>query len=1485
MPVLTDEDVGLGTQDLSDADVGLGAPEPTETEKAAASMADTKALVESSRVARGAVPTIGPDSFTDRLKRRIFSAPVPQTSAELITGKPGVNAGVGDIAGTFLKFATPPPQIAEPIRNVTDPMIAAIPSPVGRGIVKGAREMALGFPVIPGANAEQIAKAVLTMFTEEQIRNLPERARAFVEASRRGDKQQMAELGTQEVLTDLGLGLAHAHERGLIPLSEKTLDRMAGVPTPEQSKIDAIARQGMTPSPFNTEQKAAALEPPAEIKQEADHYYESLLEIQKQEESTSSAKTSPEPTVKESLSVPAAETLPGETKGEVAEGKGPGIVGMGADVLGEGKPSNQTATGIKNAAVDAERQSRGKPPMLAPERLKNSVVWDRVMARIDNDPGWQDRLIDDLKEGRQTQVDADEVLALDHRYVDLQNEYAKATRDGQQAYSDGRMEDVALAKERAAHFESKLNELEQVAKRVGTEWGRSGQMRQRLMKEDFTLEAMEARRRAAQGFEPLSDEQHAEITAEFEAMKKKLEVAEQVESASKERLAKAEMDKALAEARAMAAQGPSYSPGVLSYAERLVKTWEKAAEPAAQRLRDRMKRTSLPLGDLGIISDAAIVGSVKIARGLVEIGKWTDAMVADFGEWIREYAPSAFEASKKLHDEKISGVEKVQGKVFADKVKKAITDTVDDKKAIKGALAEAVNDGMDDPDIGRYARKLAENYIEEQVKGGRSAGSISGKEITAAVHADLKDILPEMTDVEARDAWTQYGKYKAATTDPIRKRLIQASEEERKLSTLERLQKGEPGLKTGQQRVEATDLSRRRTKEINELNKKLGIRTTNPATQLKSTLDAIHTRNKNRIADLRYENATRKRIVRNKAATPSDAESIAQRAEIDRLKKENDAIFGDKTLTQEQRLARAIAAAERNAETANAALERAKKGDYSTPSGPSLPSSAKLESLKAEAKAAREQIAHLKDLDTAFQDAKRAKAQTSQIAEVDKRIEEVTRQINEGDIAAKKSPGKPVLPELAAKRGELADLNRIKAQLQNAAKPKKSAEEIATQARRTALASEIAFLKDRLAKGDFSPRRVAKDVPLDPAVARARAEVTLLREKFNRGTERLKYAQKSKAERAWLGTKEALNLSRAIMTSWDVSAVLRQGAIISFGNPARAIRAMKPMFEALFSEKKAAAVNEQIMARPNALNGNYAKSKLYLAPRENAHLSAMEEAYMSRLVHKIPGVHASERAYITFLNRLRADTFDALQESLADKGKGSQAELEAIANYVNVATGRGNLGKLAGAGEALSTAFFAPRLVASRFQMLAGQPLYHGSAATRFLVAKEYAKFLGGLAVVYGIGKLAGATIEEDPRSADFGKMKFGNTRLDPLAGLGQVTVLLSRIGSGKIKTAHGGLQPIRGDHVPYGHATAADLMGRFLRTKLSPIVGTGVDVATGKNVVGEKVTPGSVAMNTLTPLSFQDIYSVMKEQGIAEGTIIGILSAFGMSVQNYHTK
>ena len=140
-------------------------------------------------------------------------------------------------------------------------------------------------------------------------------------------------------------------------------------------------------------------------------------------------------------------------------------------------------------------------------------------------------------------------------------------------------------------------------------------------------------------------------------------------------------------------------------------------------------------------------------------------------------------------------------------------------------------------------------------------------------------------------------------------------------------------------------------------------------------------------------------------------------------------------------------------------------------------------------------------------------------------------------------------------------------------------------------------------------------------------------------------------------------------------------------------------------------------------------------------------------------------------------------------------------------------------------------------------------------------------------------------KACDFRKIKFGNTRIDPLAGLSQTTVLLTRLITGETKTLKGRIVPIRGENVPFGSGNSADVMARFLRSKLSPVVGSGVDILSGKNVVGQQVTPESVAGNLVVPLAMRDIYQAMQDQGVPKGTAMGLLAIFGMGLQTFDER
>lgn len=280
---------------------------------------------------------------------------------------------------------------------------------------------------------------------------------------------------------------------------------------------------------------------------------------------------------------------------------------------------------------------------------------------------------------------------------------------------------------------------------------------------------------------------------------------------------------------------------------------------------------------------------------------------------------------------------------------------------------------------------------------------------------------------------------------------------------------------------------------------------------------------------------------------------------------------------------------------------------------------------------------------------------------------------------------------------------------------------------------------------------------------------------------------------------------------------------------------------------------------------------------------------MSRWAGKIPVVAGTQRAHSAFLNKLRADSFDVLAKTLVRRQNELTPErARDIANFLNVSTGRGSLGVRGDSAlVVLNTAFFAPRWVASRFQLLIGQPLWKPIGRKDWpmvrLIAEEYGKFFIAIGVIYGLwGMAGGEEVETDSRSSDFGKLRVGETRVDLMAGLQQQTVLLSRLGSGETKKRSGKIVPIRGEDIPFRGDTSASAIGNFLRTKLAPMPASTLDLLTGKDVVHRPVTLQSELIDLSTPLAYGDIYKAMVAQGVSEGTALALLAIFGAGVQTY---
>lgn len=541
------------------------------------------------------------------------------------------------------------------------------------------------------------------------------------------------------------------------------------------------------------------------------------------------------------------------------------------------------------------------------------------------------------------------------------------------------------------------------------------------------------------------------------------------------------------------------------------------------------------------------------------------------------------------------------------------------------------------------------------------------------------------------------------------------------------------------------------------------------------------------------------------------------------------------------------------------------------------------------------------------------------------RLQAEIDRITAGQPKPSRGPAAPDSPAVAEKKRQLAELRA-------SLKPVRDPEGRYQEMRGKQIAKRIKEIEDRIRAGDFAARpRVPRK--LNEANQRAQYELDKVKEAFLRH----QFMEMLKARSKWgkaLGfVGDSLNLSRALMTSLDFSGLLRQGGFVTFGHPVMGGKAFAQTLGALVSERAEHAIMSEIKARPNARL--YEKHKLALTGIgfDRGGLSKIEENYASRWIDKAAlanekdgsvrhrlrllatmPVRASGRVYVSFLNRLRADAFDALAATMSKTGVPTEAEAQHIADFVNTATGRG---KIPRNWDGLNTVAFAPRLVASRFSLATFTPIITAPTdRMKAQIAKEYARTLIGVGVVmsllaYGFGgddeNEWWESINFDPRSADFMKLRFGDTRIDPFMGLSQVAVLMARLGTGETVTSGGDLRPLRSvrtwtdlrrqfdpsipahevgenGEMPFGARGLAEAVFSFIRSKANPATGAAMNFVFGQNFIGEPTTVAGEAKNLLVPMSIPSIFEAMEDQGVPRGAALGLLSLFGMSLQ-VHTK
>jgi hypothetical protein len=225
-------------------------------------------------------------------------------------------------------------------------------------------------------------------------------------------------------------------------------------------------------------------------------------------------------------------------------------------------------------------------------------------------------------------------------------------------------------------------------------------------------------------------------------------------------------------------------------------------------------------------------------------------------------------------------------------------------------------------------------------------------------------------------------------------------------------------------------------------------------------------------------------------------------------------------------------------------------------------------------------------------------------------------------------------------------------------------------------------------------------------------------------------------------------------------------------------------------------------------------------------------------------------------------------------------------------------------------------------------PMYYLQATPQ--VRKEALKSLLAIATVGNttgqLAKMAGAKVETNPNSADFGKIQFpGGIRIDPYAGFQQYVIAANRIlrpegakfgqptntgvipvdmmtgflsaGGGQVKSTTSGNVNRYSEH-KFGRDTRLDTAGRFAESKLNPVLSFATGIAQGKDFTGQPFNIPEEVVQRFTPIFLQDLKQLLTEspdlvpgihkkglgfENLHPGNLPAAIPAwFGMGVQQY---
>lgn len=429
-------------------------------------------------------------------------------------------------------------------------------------------------------------------------------------------------------------------------------------------------------------------------------------------------------------------------------------------------------------------------------------------------------------------------------------------------------------------------------------------------------------------------------------------------------------------------------------------------------------------------------------------------------------------------------------------------------------------------------------------------------------------------------------------------------------------------------------------------------------------------------------------------------------------------------------------------------------------------------------------------------------------------------------------------------------------------------QELSELRRLMAAKDRIDDLENQLKTGNFKVPVKIQRVIKNADLVEAQVKLSQLRREVRETIHKMKKRTKKEL------FIDVITLPRTLMATADLSGVLRQGAFLSARHPLASLKAFIPSTKAFFSQNTADEIDNAIRKHENQPIRE--KAGLFLASLDKINFTKREEDFVSNLGDKIPVwgkvIKASNRNMASHLNLLRVKAFDQFLNLYPNA---TTEELMAWARFVNIASGRGDLGSFNRVANELSVVFFSPRFSMSRIQLPFEIFRHWKHPNVRKEIAKNTIAFTSMVGTTLFLASLAGFRVGIDPEDSDFLKIIIGDTRIDILGGLQQPMRVMILALLKTLDTA--GAFKMKKDVDLY------NAVARFVRYKFSPAISMPLELMQGKNAIGQEVDVLDTFTNNITPLALADIVDIYKSMPILTA-ILAPLALLGVTISTFST-